>query len=129
MSGAGNSKGNKDNKDNKDKALDIQNAILASQIEKELKNAPPAVQDQLRSLLQQMALGGGGAAAAGASGSGKEPKSMDDHKFWKTQPVVKHGNHTRLLLLIHFLSRWFLHLTRTTKLNGFVISLLVTYYR
>ncbi|KAK3821070.1 MAG: acyl-CoA N-acyltransferase, partial [Benniella sp.] len=49
------------------------------------------VQDQLRSLLQQMSLGGGGAAAAaGASGSGKEPKSMDDHKFWKTQPVVKH---------------------------------------
>ncbi|ORZ20164.1 glycylpeptide N-tetradecanoyltransferase 2 [Lobosporangium transversale] len=46
-------------------------------------NAPADVQEKLRALLHQMALNSG-------SANGKEPKSMEEHKFWKTQPVVKH---------------------------------------
>ncbi|KAG0198925.1 glycylpeptide N-tetradecanoyltransferase [Mortierella sp. GBA30] len=65
-------------------------ALTAQRFEQELSNAPADVQDKLRALLQQMAISGAGGAGASASGSGKEPKSMDEHKFWKTQPVVKH---------------------------------------
>lgn len=64
-------------------------ALSAQRFEQELANAPPDLQDKLRALLQSMALNGPPGAAAGSSG--KEPKSMDEHKFWKTQPVVKHG--------------------------------------
>ncbi|KAF9284544.1 glycylpeptide N-tetradecanoyltransferase [Mortierella alpina] len=64
-------------------------ALTAQRFEQELSNAPPDVQDKLRALLQQMALGNA-AGGAGAASSGKEPKSMEEHKFWKTQPVVKH---------------------------------------
>ncbi|KAF9184650.1 glycylpeptide N-tetradecanoyltransferase [Haplosporangium sp. Z 767] len=88
MSGTGNNK----NK-GKDVARPAQNnpALTGSRFEQELMNAPADVQEKLRALLQQMALSGGIGADAGASGSsGKEPKSMDEHKFWKTQPVVKH---------------------------------------
>ena len=71
-------------------------ALTAQRFEQELANAPPDVQDKLRALLQKMALGNA-AGGAGAASSGKEPKSMEEHKFWKTQPVVKHGNHIALL--------------------------------
>ncbi|KAG0027025.1 glycylpeptide N-tetradecanoyltransferase [Podila clonocystis] len=63
-------------------------ALSAQRFEQELANAPPDLQDKLRALLQSMSLNGPSGAAAGSSG--KEPKSMDEHKFWKTQPVVKH---------------------------------------
>ncbi|KAF8924855.1 type II N-myristoyltransferase [Dissophora ornata] len=63
-------------------------ALTAARFEQQLMNAPADVQEKLRALLQQMALGAGD--AAGGSSSGKEPKSMEEHKFWKTQPVVKH---------------------------------------
>jgi len=65
-------------------------ALTAQRFERELANAPADVQDKLRQLLQQMALASAG-GDADAGSSSKVPKSMDDHKFWKTQPVVKHG--------------------------------------
>ena len=85
---------NNNNKNNKEVARPAGNkpALTAQRFEQELANAPADVQDKLRALLQQLALGAGGAAGAAAVGGGKEPKSMDEHKFWKTQPVVKHGN-------------------------------------
>ncbi|KAF9428520.1 glycylpeptide N-tetradecanoyltransferase [Podila epigama] len=61
-------------------------ALTAQRFEQELANAPADVQSKLRALLQQMALSGGDVGGS----SGKEPKSMEEHKFWKTQPVVKH---------------------------------------
>ncbi|KAF9169989.1 glycylpeptide N-tetradecanoyltransferase [Mortierella sp. AD011] len=85
MSGTG-------DKNNKDKGKNVarpnQDNAAAARFEQELMNASPDVQEKLRALLQQMALGGG--AGGNASSSGKEPKSMEEHKFWKTQPVVKH---------------------------------------
>ncbi|KAF9091754.1 Glycylpeptide N-tetradecanoyltransferase 2 [Mortierella sp. AM989] len=89
MSGA-EDKSNK-NKDKKSVIRSTQDTsdLTAARFEQELMNAPPDVQEKLRALLQQMALGG--AAGAGSSTSStKEPKSMEEHKFWKTQPVVKH---------------------------------------
>ncbi|KAF9586122.1 glycylpeptide N-tetradecanoyltransferase [Lunasporangiospora selenospora] len=63
-------------------------ALSAARFEQELANAPADVQEKLRALLQQMALSAGD--SSGSSSAGKAPKSMDEHKFWKTQPVVKH---------------------------------------
>ncbi|KAG0336242.1 Glycylpeptide N-tetradecanoyltransferase 2 [Podila humilis] len=62
----------------------------ANRFEQELANASPDLQDKLRAMLQQLALSGAAGSAATAAPQGKEPKSMDEHKFWKTQPVVKH---------------------------------------
>ncbi|KAF8966714.1 hypothetical protein BGZ46_000328, partial [Entomortierella lignicola] len=84
MSGAG-EKSNKDKGKNVAEASLNTNPISGADFEQQLMNAPPDVQEKLRALLQQMALNSGSGAA-----SGKEPKSMEEHKFWKTQPVVKH---------------------------------------
>lgn len=97
MSGPGKNNNNKNNKE-VSRPAGNKPALTAQRFEQELANAPADVQDKLRALLQQLALGAGGAAGAAAVGSGKEPKSMDEHKFWKTQPVVSHGKLTALLL-------------------------------
>ncbi|KAG0373542.1 glycylpeptide N-tetradecanoyltransferase [Mortierella sp. AD032] len=89
MSGPGKNNNNKNNKDVARPAGN--NKLTANRFEQELANAPADVQDKLRALLQQMALGAGApAGGAAAVATGKEPKSMEEHKFWKTQPVVKH---------------------------------------
>ncbi|KAF9962053.1 glycylpeptide N-tetradecanoyltransferase [Modicella reniformis] len=89
MSKTGNNKGNNENAaSNTTGEGDNVNTALIS-FEQEMRNAPPGVQEQLRALLQQMDVNGAVSGSSG-SGSGKEAKSMEDHKFWKTQPVVKH---------------------------------------
>ena len=61
--------GTEDSKDTKGKSVDKDNssssALTAARFKQELMNAPSDVQDKLRALLQQMALGAGGAAAPG----------------------------------------------------------------
>ncbi|KAI1292707.1 glycylpeptide N-tetradecanoyltransferase [Mortierella claussenii] len=89
MSGTGNPAKGKNVARSNDDSNNNNSALTASRFEQELMNAPADVQDKLRALLQQMALGGAGGTSGGVS-SGKEPKSMEEHKFWKTQPVVKH---------------------------------------
>ncbi|KAG0047847.1 glycylpeptide N-tetradecanoyltransferase [Gryganskiella cystojenkinii] len=85
MSGAGSNKKGSNTNSSGEKAL------TAQRFEEELAKAPEDVQQRLRQMLQQMALASGAGDSAGdAGGSNKAPKSMEDHKFWKTQPVVKH---------------------------------------
>ncbi|KAG0303746.1 glycylpeptide N-tetradecanoyltransferase [Dissophora globulifera] len=89
MSGTGkDSKGKNVNRTSQESSGTNNSALTAARFEQELKNAPADVQEKLRALLQQMALSDG--SGSSASGSGREPKSMEEHKFWKTQPVVKH---------------------------------------
>ncbi|KAF9437522.1 glycylpeptide N-tetradecanoyltransferase [Entomortierella beljakovae] len=87
MSGSGENKKEGKGKSNSRSTQDV-NDLTSARFQQELMNAPPDVQEKLRALLQQMALSGG--AGGASASSGKEPKSMEEHKFWKTQPVVKH---------------------------------------
>ncbi|KAG0233115.1 glycylpeptide N-tetradecanoyltransferase [Actinomortierella wolfii] len=58
-------------------------ALTAEAFERQLANAPADLQAQLRALLQQLNVNP-------EAVSKNAPKPMEDHKFWKTQPVVRH---------------------------------------
>lgn len=56
---------------------------LAKKLAGTKSKAAPEVRAKLEKLMQQLALQ--------ESSSGKEKKTMEEHKFWNTQPVPKHG--------------------------------------
>ncbi|KAG0261971.1 glycylpeptide N-tetradecanoyltransferase [Actinomortierella ambigua] len=73
----------KPNNDNNENAAITTPALTAEAFERQLANAPADLQVQLRALLQQLSMNPEAASKAA-------PKPMEDHKFWKTQPVVSH---------------------------------------